>query len=71
MSKALKYFLKMDCRAYIWMAGRCRRLSKHYEGLTESSQALIYAAIIRIMIKRVANARIEENENNSRHALRK
>ncbi|HEY3361580.1 MAG TPA: IS5/IS1182 family transposase, partial [Methanosarcina sp.] len=31
-----------------------RRLSKDYEGLTESSQALIYAAMIRIMVKRLA-----------------
>jgi putative transposase len=37
-----------------WL-GRYRRLSKGYEGLTESSQALIYAAMIRIMIKRLAD----------------
>jgi putative transposase len=33
--------------------GRYRRLSKDYEGLTESSQALIYAAMIHIMIRRL------------------
>ena len=36
------------------LLGRYRRLSKDYEGLTESSQAFIYAAMIRIMIKRIA-----------------
>ncbi|HWR25415.1 MAG TPA: IS5 family transposase [Methanosarcina sp.] len=41
-------------RTFGWL-GRYRRLSKDYEGLTESSQALIYAAMIRIMIKRIAN----------------
>ena len=40
-------------RTFGWL-GRYRRLSKDYEGLTESSQALIYAAMIRIMIKRLA-----------------
>jgi len=39
-----------------WL-GRYRRLSKDYEGLTESSQALIYAAMIRIMIKRLADVK--------------
>ena len=41
-------------RTFGWL-GRYRRLSKDYEGLTESSQALIYAAMIRIMIKRLAD----------------
>ena len=40
-------------RTFGWF-GRYRRLSKDYEGLTESSQALIYAAMIRIMVKRLA-----------------
>ena len=40
-------------RTFGWL-GRYRRLSKDYEGLTESSQALIYAAMIRIMVKRLA-----------------
>jgi putative transposase len=39
-------------RTFGWL-NRYRRLSKDYEGLTESSQALIYAAMIRIMIKRI------------------
>ena len=37
------------------LLGRYRRLSKDYEGLKESSQALIYATMIRIMIKRLAD----------------
>lgn len=41
-------------RTFGWL-GRYRRLCKDYEGLTESSQALIYAAMIRIMIKRMTN----------------
>lgn len=39
-------------RTFGWM-GRYRLLSKDYEGLTESSQALIYAAMIHIMIRRL------------------
>jgi putative transposase len=37
-------------RTFGWL-GRYRRLSKDYEGLTKSSQAFIYAAMIHIMIK--------------------
>jgi putative transposase len=40
-------------RTFGWL-GRYRRLSKDYEGLTESSQAFIYAAMIHIMVKRLA-----------------
>jgi putative transposase len=40
-------------RTFGWL-GRYRRLSKDYEGLTESSQALIYATMIHIMVRRVA-----------------
>lgn len=39
-------------RTFAWL-GRYRRLSKDYEGLTESSQALVYAAMIHIMIRRL------------------
>lgn len=44
----------MDSRAYIGWLGRYQRLSKEYEGLTESSQALISDAMIHIMIRRLA-----------------
>lgn len=47
-------------RTFGWL-GRYRRLSKDYEGLTESSQAFIYAAMIRVMSKRLA--KIEHLEN--------
>ncbi|KKG10920.1 IS5 family transposase, partial [Methanosarcina sp. 2.H.A.1B.4] len=40
-------------RTFGWI-GRYRRLSKDYEGLTESSQAFIYAAMIHIMSRRLA-----------------
>jgi putative transposase len=40
-------------RTFAWL-GRYRRLSKDYEGLTESSQALVYAAMIHIMIRRLS-----------------
>lgn len=43
-------------RTFGWL-GRYRRLSKDYEGLTESSQALIYAAMIHIMIRRLAKVK--------------
>jgi len=35
---------------------RRRRRSKDYERLTEASEAFIYAAMIRLMLKRVAQA---------------
>ena len=45
-----------------WL-GRYRRLSKDYEGLTESSQALIYAAMIHIMVRRMAKVKhLQESE---------
>lgn len=47
-------------RTFGWL-GRYRRLSKDYEGLTESSQAFIYAAMIRVMSKRLA--KIESLKN--------
>ncbi len=39
-------------RTFGWL-GRYRRLSKDYEGLTESSQALIFAAMIHLMVRRL------------------
>jgi putative transposase len=49
-------------RTFGWL-GRYRRLSKDYEGLTESSQALIYAAMIHIMIRRRLRSNLYTNEN--------
>jgi putative transposase len=39
-------------RTFGWL-GRYRRLSKDYEGLSESSEALIYAAMVHLMVKRL------------------
>ncbi len=39
-------------RTFGWL-GRYRRLSKDYEGLTQSSEALVYAAMIHLMVKRL------------------
>jgi putative transposase len=49
-------------RTFGWL-GRYRRLSKDYKGLTESSQALIYAAMIHIMIRRIAKSNLYLNVN--------
>jgi putative transposase len=40
-------------RSFAWM-GRYRRLSKDYEYLTETSEALIYVAMSRLMLRRLA-----------------
>lgn len=42
-------------RTFAWI-GRYRRMSKDYEYLTESSEAFIYAAMIRLLLKRLAQA---------------
>lgn len=39
-------------RTFGWL-GRYRRLSKDYEGLPESSEAIIYAAMAHLMVKRL------------------
>lgn len=39
-------------RTFGWL-GRYRRLSKDYEGLTETSEALIYATMVRVMVRRL------------------
>ena len=40
-------------RTFAWL-GRYRRLSKDYEQLPETSEAMIYAAMVRLMLKRLA-----------------
>ena len=42
-------------RTFAWL-GRYRRLSKDYEALTETSESMIYAAMVRLMIKRLARS---------------
>jgi len=41
-------------RTFAWL-GRYRRLSKDYEQLPETSEAMIYAAMVRIMLRRLAS----------------
>lgn len=40
-------------RTFAWI-GRYRRLSKDYESLTQTSETMIYAAMVNIMIRRLA-----------------
>jgi transposase len=40
-------------RTFAWL-GRYRRMSKDYECLTETSEAMIYAAMLRLMLKQLA-----------------
>ena len=41
-------------RTFAWL-GRCRRLSKDYEELTETTEAWIYAAMTGLMLRRLAH----------------
>lgn len=42
-------------RTFAWL-GKCRRLSKDYELITRSSQSMLYLAMIRLMLRRIARA---------------
>lgn len=45
-------------RTFAWL-GRYRRMSKDYEYLTEMSEAFIYAAMVRLMLRRLSRAPAE------------
>jgi putative transposase len=45
-------------RTFAWL-GRQRRLSKDYEYLPSSSENMIYLAMIRLMIKRLARTHLK------------
>ena len=49
-------------RTFAWF-GDYRRLSKDYEVLTETSEAMIYAAMIRLMVRRLALKSVEPRAN--------
>lgn len=42
-------------RTFGWL-GRYRRLSKDYEGLPKTSEAMVYAAMVHILVRRLARA---------------
>jgi putative transposase len=42
-------------RTFAWL-GRNRRLSKDYEQLPEVSQAMVYVAMVRLMLRRLVSA---------------
>jgi putative transposase len=42
-------------RTFSWI-DQNRRMSKDYEGLSESSEAFIYLAMIRLMVRRLARS---------------
>ncbi len=49
-------------RTFAWF-GDYRRLSKDYEVLTETSEAMIYSAMIRLMVRRLALKSAEPRAN--------
>jgi putative transposase len=49
-------------RTFAWF-GDYRRLSKDYEVLTDTSEAMIYAAMVRLMVRRLALKSVEPKAN--------
>lgn len=45
-------------RTFGWLS-HCRRLSKDYEALTETSEAFVYTAMIRLMVRRLAKPAVQ------------
>jgi len=45
-------------RTFSWLSNY-RRLSKHYEYWNETGEAMIYLAMIRIMLRRLTNQKVE------------
>jgi putative transposase len=43
-------------RTFAWLV-RCRRRARDYERLTESSEAMVHVAMIRLMLRRLKTAR--------------
>lgn len=51
----LKFYLEDgSLRGLLALCGRYRRLSKDYELLPEVSQSMVYAAMVRLMLRRLA-----------------
>jgi hypothetical protein len=47
-------------RTFSWL-GQNRRMNKDYERLCASVEAFVYAAMIRLMVRRLARARVYPN----------
>jgi putative transposase len=45
-------------RTFGWLS-HCRRLSKDYEALTETSETFVYTAMVRLMVRRLAKPAIQ------------
>ena len=48
-------------RTFSWLGQNRRRMSKDYERLCASVEAFVYVAMIRLMVRRLARARVYPN----------